>query len=122
MFSESKDNNSTTGKGALRFQFYDEMEQLLGEHHDIEFLVVGTSDGLEIRRPDALLTDRQQPSASLSSGPSPCRPRRQEENSLLAFLCESEAASQRRHEEMLNHMKATQQSFEAMMKSYLEKN
>lgn len=128
-YKKIKDNNRTTGKGALCFQFYEEMEQLLGGHHDIEFPVVGTSDGLEIRRPDALLTDRQQPSASpssgsasLSSGPSPCRPRRPEDNSLLEFLRDSEAASQRRHEEMLSHMKTSQQSFEAMMKSYLEKN
>lgn len=128
-YRKMKDNNRTTGKGALHFQFYEEMEQHFGGHHNIEFPVVGTLDDLEIRRPDALLTDRQQPyanpspgSASLSSGPSPCCPCGQEDNPLLEFLCESKAASQRGHEEMLSHTKASQQAFEAMMTSYLEKN
>ncbi|KAJ3583490.1 hypothetical protein NHX12_017217 [Muraenolepis orangiensis] len=49
-----KDINST-GKGTMRFQFYVEMDILLGAQHDIVFPVVGTSEeGLEVRRPEAL--------------------------------------------------------------------
>ncbi|KAK0148850.1 hypothetical protein N1851_010704 [Merluccius polli] len=58
-YKKIKDNNRTTGKGTMRFQFYNEMEELLGGHHDIEYPVVGTAEGLEIRRPDLLTENRQ---------------------------------------------------------------
>lgn len=53
-YKKIKDNNRTTGKGAMRSQFYNEMEELLGGHHDIDYPVVGTAAGLEIRRPLSL--------------------------------------------------------------------
>ncbi len=34
-YEKTKDNNHTTGKGGMHFQFYSEMEELLGSHHDI---------------------------------------------------------------------------------------
>lgn len=47
-YKKVKDNNKNTGKGAMRFQFYSEMDDLLGGQHD------GTSEGLEVHRPEAL--------------------------------------------------------------------
>ncbi|KAJ8271415.1 hypothetical protein COCON_G00102740 [Conger conger] len=38
----------------MRFQFFSEMDDLLGSQHDVVFPVVGTSEGLEVRRPEAL--------------------------------------------------------------------
>ncbi|XP_030285167.1 uncharacterized protein LOC115588612 isoform X2 [Sparus aurata] len=43
-----KDNNKSTGK------FFEEMDDLLAGQHDVVFPVVGTSAGLDIRRPEVL--------------------------------------------------------------------
>lgn len=52
-------------------RFFIEMEALLGRHHDVNFPVVGTSEGIDIRRPDVLSAEgRQLPTPSQSS-PSP---------------------------------------------------
>lgn len=120
-YKRVKDNNHNTGNGGMRFQLYDMMEELLGGHHDIEFPIVGTAYVLEIWRPDLLFTDNRQ-STSLLAPSRTVRRDWSEESALLEFLRESEAASQRRHDEMLNQMRASQQSFEDIMKSYLKKN
>lgn len=39
-YKKVKDNNSSTGSGPSKFQFFDEMDDLLGGHHDIVFPVV----------------------------------------------------------------------------------
>jgi len=36
-----------------KFQFFNEMDALLGGHYHIVFPVVGTTMGLDVRRPDA---------------------------------------------------------------------
>nr|XP_033475596.1 uncharacterized protein LOC117252648 isoform X2 [Epinephelus lanceolatus] len=53
-YKRIKDNNRTTGQGTMRFQFYAQMEELLGGHHDVTYPAVGTAQGLEIRRPEDL--------------------------------------------------------------------
>lgn len=119
-YKKVKDNNCNTNKGQIHFQYYDVMEELLGGHHYVEFPVVGTADGTEIQRPDLLFTDNRQ----TNSPPAPSRTvrgNRSEGSGLLEFLCESEYASQRRHDELLNQMRASKQFFEDMMKCYLEK-
>lgn len=128
-YKKIKDNNQSTGRGSLRFKFYHEMEALLGQNHDVDFPVVGTSEGIDIRRPDVLNAEgRQSPTLSQSSTPSQCSARgtpkpkvRTQLNSVLHFLQESEAASQRRHEALLSQMKASQDSFESLMREYLKK-
>ncbi|XP_056600333.1 uncharacterized protein LOC130418293 isoform X1 [Triplophysa dalaica] len=42
-FKKIKDNHKTTGKGPVRFQFYSEMEALLGGKHDVATPVGSTS-------------------------------------------------------------------------------
>lgn len=120
-----KDNNRSTGKGVMRFQFYAELENLLGEKHDIDYPVAGTAEGVEIRRPDAVgLHDED----STKEVPTlqPCQPTphrwrgRAEEGPLLGFLRESESASQTRPEELLGQMKSSQESFQKMMSAFLE--
>lgn len=38
-----KDNNAT-GRSTMQFQFFNEMEQLLGSNHDIDYPVPVTAD------------------------------------------------------------------------------
>ena len=49
-----KDNNSSTGRGAMRFKFFTEMDSLLGGQHDIVFPITGDNDGIVVRRPEVL--------------------------------------------------------------------
>ncbi|KAL2076319.1 hypothetical protein ACEWY4_028071 [Coilia grayii] len=112
-YKKVKDNNRGTGRSAMRFQYFNEMEELLGGHHDIDYPVVGHPGGLDVRRPD-LLEKRSPP-------PITSRCRRSEDGEFLAFMQEAEASNERRHQEMLDQMKTSQQSFEAIVKSFLAK-
>ncbi|KAL0978010.1 hypothetical protein UPYG_G00164730 [Umbra pygmaea] len=150
-YKKVKDNNSSTGRGPSKFQFYAEMDDLLGGHHDIDFPVVGTAMGLDVRRPDALQVSVSAPDISPAPSPSPScppspppsssiatptvttlpqdtpkRPRkRQREDDLLEFLRESEAASQvasqKRHAETLAQMKESQEGFQRLLAQMVEK-
>ena len=40
-YKHAKDNNTRTGKAPLRYQFYNQMEELLGGRHDINFPPIG---------------------------------------------------------------------------------
>lgn len=51
-YKKVRDNNKSTGKGPMQFQFFTEMDDLLGGQHDV--FPVGTSEGLEVHRPEAL--------------------------------------------------------------------
>ena len=138
-----KDQNSSTGRGPGKFQFYSEMDDLLGGHHDIVFPVVGTAMGLDVRRPDALKVSVSAPDTSPSSSTStpspptnshsvptkptdaPRRPRKRQEDDLLGFLKESEAASQaaaqKRHAETLAQMREAQEGFQRLLSQMAEK-
>ncbi|KAM3620608.1 uncharacterized protein V6R79_025890 [Siganus canaliculatus] len=109
-YKKIKDNNRVTGKGTIRFQFFGEMDDLLGGQHDIVFPVVGTSAGLDIRRPEVIrpsgIPSTPAEAASCSSSHTAARPctrqyqkRGRVQDDILEFLRESEDASQRRHEE-----------------------
>ena len=140
-YKKIKNNNKATGKGAIRFQFFKEMDDLLGGQHDVVFPVVGTSAGLSIRRPEVLgrsgVTAPLAEAASCSSihtAPTPCTTptqplkRRRVQDDILQFLRESEEASQarqeeaqRRHEELLAQLKSAQQGFEGLMGRLIDK-
>ncbi|XP_060748234.1 uncharacterized protein LOC132860929 isoform X1 [Tachysurus vachellii] len=139
-YKKAKDDNRTTKQEAVSFQYFNEMEELLGGHHDVEFPVVGTVKGVEVRRPKALNVDcgRDSPamahteeatpaatptdSATLTRPP-PFKRKRTNKHylALLDFLKESTAARQRRHEETLAQMKSAQDGFEALMNRFLDK-
>lgn len=124
-------NNSTSSQTKTRFQFFTEMEELLDGHHEIDFPAVGTVQGVVGRRRKVLNIDCQRDSSGARQTPtrpaSPTQPlrkrRRAEEDysTLLDFLRESEAASQRRHEEILAQMRSAQKGFEELMRKFLEK-
>lgn len=131
-----KDNNNSTGRGVIRFKYYDQMDSLLGGQHDIEFPVVGDSEGgLNVRRPEVLGSDGGEglpPSTGDNAGtssaegtPTPktrrLRGTRGPANSLVDVIRESEQASQRRHNELLEEMRAQRLSFESLMREYLSK-
>ncbi|KAF1376245.1 hypothetical protein PFLUV_G00208830 [Perca fluviatilis] len=65
-YKKVKDNNASTGKGLMRFQFFGEMDGLLGAQHDVVFPVVGTTEGLDVRRPEALVATTSQSTATTS--------------------------------------------------------
>lgn len=149
-YKKVKDQNSSTGRGPGKFQFFSEMDDLLGGHHDVVFPVVGTAMGLDIRRPDALQvsvsvpenTSAPSPAPSRTPSPSPSsstshtattgpydtpkRPRkRQRKDDLLLFLTESEAAfqasAQKRHSETLAQMRASQEGLQGLLARMVEK-
>lgn len=126
-YKKIKDKNRSMGQGPLRFQFFREMDDILGGHHDVIFPVVGTSAGVDIRRPEVLgLSGVMAPPTKAScSTPhaAPTRPHklRREANDILHFLRESEDASQRRHEELLTQLKSAQKGFEDLMSQLSDK-
>ena len=76
-YKKCKDINTLTGRGPVRFQFYTEMDELIGGSHDVvDPPVVGRNcAGVVIRRPDAPRPSSRAPSpASADEGPpsSPC--------------------------------------------------
>ena len=54
-YKKVKDNNASTGKGPMHFQFFPDMDDLLGAQHDVVFPVVGTTEGLDVRRQEAVV-------------------------------------------------------------------
>lgn len=139
-YKKVKDDNRTSSQEAVTFEYFGEMEELLGGHHDVEFPVVGTVKGVEVRRPKALNMDvgrdspatahtgSAMPAAPPTASATPTRPfplkRRRPDHSYLAlldFLKDSLAARQRRHEETLAQMKSAQDGFEALMNRFLDK-
>lgn len=135
-YKKVKDDNRSTRQEDTSFQYFSEMEELLGGHHDVEFPVVGTVKGVEVRRPKALNvddgrdspamahTEAATPTASATlTRPHPLKRKRTDKHylDLLDFLKESTAARQRRHEETLVQMKSAQDGFEALMNRFLDK-
>lgn len=139
-YKKVKDDNRTSGREGEAFEYFSEMEELLGGHHDVEFPVVGTVKGVEVRRPKALNADGGRdspatahtgtatPAATPTASATPTRPsllkrRRPDEHylALLDFLKDSVAARQRRHQETLAQMKSSQDGFEALMNRFLDK-
>ncbi|TSO98571.1 hypothetical protein Baya_10653 [Bagarius yarrelli] len=131
-YKKVKDDKRTSKQEAVSFQYFSEMEELLGGHHDVEFPVVGTVKGLEVRRPKALTVngggDSPQTShtetstSAVTQHPSLKRKRNDKHYlTLLGFLKESMLARQQRHEETLAQMKSAQDGFEALMNRFLDK-
>ncbi|XP_062849109.1 uncharacterized protein LOC134311399 [Trichomycterus rosablanca] len=153
-FKKIKDNNKSTGRGVVKFEFYDEMEALIGGKLDVDFPVIGTARGVEIKKPETLIRDTSRPSSpwlselsshsssTTASRPSSPEPSASSESSsastiasashhrkkkhvgwhdqVLQFLMESEE-SERRHEEIMHQMIASQKSFDSLIRGLLEK-
>lgn len=70
-YKRIKDNKRSTGRGTIRFKFFNEMDALLGTNHDVEFPVIGTSEGIQIRMP--IVNEGRQLHAGSQTSPSPER-------------------------------------------------
>lgn len=135
-----KDNNNSTGRGVVRFKFFDQMDSLLGGQHDIEFPVVGDNEGglMSVGRRCWVQGGQGQQSSASDVSPENCagtsraggtrtpntrrlRRTRAPANQLVDVIQESEQASQRRHDEILEEMRAQRISFENLMREYLSK-
>ena len=137
-YKKIKDNNRSAGRGTILFKFYNEMDALLGANHDVEFPVIGTSEGIQIRRPDLvndggqLLAASPSPQGSIASTVSPAPSTVSPEPSTVStpssnvtlwnYSRVSESANGRRHSELLFQMKQAQTSFEVLMREYLNKS
>lgn len=128
------------GGGEVRFKF-NQMDSLLGGQHDIEFPVVGDNEGgLNVCRPEVLGAGREQEQQSRAWEvcPEKCagtsrtggtqtsntrrlRRTRAPANQLVDVIQDSEQASQRRPDEILEEMRAQRISFENLMREYLSK-
>ena len=53
-YKKAVDNDKSTGKGPSKFAWYQEMEALIGERHDVNPVVTGTQNGIIIHRPQEL--------------------------------------------------------------------
>ncbi len=152
-FKKIKDNNKSTGRGVIKFEFYTEMEELIGSNHDVDFPVIGDATGVHIKNPEALRKNSSGPSSPWPSEVSPqdssssSRPlspeaetsslssdgsaihstsrRKKKKNvghhELLNFLSESEEATQRRHDEIMTQMNASQKTLDTLIQTFLEK-
>lgn len=131
-YKKVKDNRIE--KPRMRFQFYNEINGLLGVQPYPALPFVGPSPMLVLRRPEALGQCSNQdviletmsctsPSTPLETPrtPTPRPLKRQRDADLLQFFRDSEAARERRHEETLAQLRATQQSFEFLMSCILDK-
>lgn len=143
-FKKMKDNNKSTGRGVIKFEFYTEMEELFGSNRDVDFPVIGDAMGVQIKKPEALRKDSSRPSSpwpsdvspqhssSSSRPPSPeaetqssdasainssCRKKKKSvgQHELLNFLKASEEATQRRHDEILTQMIASQKTLDTLL-------
>ena len=130
-FKKAKANDIGTCKSPSKFTYYKEMDSLIGSRHDIEFPVTGTAEAVTVHRADQLAV---KPVAALSSSPSAseehatCRqstPRKRkretENNSLLAFMKESDAKSGLRQDKLLDEMVMFRGSFVKMFDQLLNK-
>ena len=112
-FKHAKDNNTSTGKAPMRYQFYTQMEELLGGRHDINFPVTATAAGVTVHRPEEVGT------TSLRAP----RKRKHDESqeALLVYLKESDARADAHRDTMITLMDDQRKSFEKMFLALLEK-
>jgi len=50
-FKKAKDNNCSTGRAPSKFQFFNEIDALIGDDHDIQFPVTATASGVVMHQP-----------------------------------------------------------------------
>ncbi|XP_050388518.2 uncharacterized protein LOC126807767 [Patella vulgata] len=132
--------NSTTGKRACRFQFYAEMEELVGDGQgdgqatDVSICqtqrehIVSRSDPCVSQEslsfaPSSIVSPPIAPSpiASTSTTDNKRRIEDSEESDLLKYLKKSDARAEERQQHILNDMQKTQESFLVLFGKLIEK-
>ncbi|KAL2091989.1 hypothetical protein ACEWY4_011787 [Coilia grayii] len=131
-YAKVLENYKKTGKEFTRFQFFSEMHGLMGGEDKMAVTTIGASEGQEAHRPrrrrrhdgGSRVTFVSPPPSSPEASPTrddvagtPQHKRRKLDDELLQFLRESEEASQRRHQQVVAHLK----SIEDLMTKMLDK-
>lgn len=132
-YKRIKDNQKSTGQGTIRFQFFKEMDALIGEQHDVSFPVTGNPDGVQLLRPDAVGKTTHSPFTSPASSESTVQPKsplppaastsrkRRRADDVLEFLRNSEENALRRHTESMEKLQSAQDDFKSLMKELIQK-
>ena len=95
LFKNVVDNNGETGRGTMKFQFYEEMKNLIGSRHDVELPVTGTAEGVNNKRPEEVETAGR-PSGQTGPMTSQTSRKRKRINDNEDILKDSEDATDRR--------------------------
>lgn len=98
------------------------MNDILGGHHNVVVPVVGTSAGVDIRRPEVLgpcgvMVPPTEVSCSTTTRPHKLQ---READDIFQILHEWDETSQRHHEELLIQLKLAQQGFEGLMSQLID--
>ena len=64
-YKKAIDSDGLTGKAPTKFQFIQEMGELIGGHHDVDFPVIGTAKGVIVTRPVTINTIKPPSSPTL---------------------------------------------------------
>ena len=65
-FKKTIDNNSQTGRGCSKFSYLKEMTELLGDRHDVNFVVTATATSVKVHRPESLTTESTEDDTDVS--------------------------------------------------------
>ena len=117
-YKRARDHNNSTGRSPLRFMFFDEMQSLIGDNHDIAPVVTATAAGVVVHRPDELgMGDGEESPAKKATRP---KKKNQEKNSLLDYLEERDKKEDEYRREVLQSMQNSQASFERMFAGLID--
>ncbi|KAJ8048514.1 hypothetical protein HOLleu_00863 [Holothuria leucospilota] len=128
-FKKALINNKTTGSSPSKFSYFKEMLELLGERHDINFVVTGSQRGVVTHRPEELeqssTTKSDEASTSeVSSAPAPTRKRKRSdapESLLIKYMKESDAMAEESQAKVLQEMTQFRECFTNMFSKLLQK-
>jgi hypothetical protein len=112
------DNNNSTGRGTTKFQFFEEMGELLGSRHDINFPITGTAQQVTISRPEEVETAPTSPETPTTSRK---RKRKADEDVLVNYLRESDEAAERRQTQLVDELGKQQAAFLSMFEKVCSK-
>ncbi|XP_013882226.1 uncharacterized protein LOC106531019 [Austrofundulus limnaeus] len=133
-YKKVKRSSRATGRRSIRFQYYNEMDELIKEPDEVVIPVVGTAEGLLVWKPEvldqsvdaALAGTAFSPTTRPGEEPTPPTPaaplkRRRVDEEMMELLQQSEEATQRRHQEMLAQLRSAQEDFRTLMTQLLQK-
>ena len=120
-FIEVNDEQKRTGRVSVRFPYFQEMDELVGHHHDVNFPVVATPAGVFVRQPTKRQMNRQEVDES-------GRKRAQNEDSDSSVSVRSPQRKKRREiideeqidEELLEYFKGDDAKYDDSVEDILE--
>ena len=95
-YRKLKDSNKSAGRDAVRFQFFSQMDELLGPRRDVVFPVVGTLERPGHCSGAVVPADTETCPAATPTATTPACKRQRMDDNLIRFLRGSEGSSQQR--------------------------